>query len=161
MSDIRIPGHVIDGDYRDLGGPAAEFLRELNLQSPETDAVDSFNLIKSNALDLTKWTASILAGAGISLAGVGAWFASNAREPLKVVIAGGPAVFLSVIAIVAAWVVTSDVRARATTQEARISARQQVVHDYLQLVERSQAGAVPSLAAVIAEAEYDAAVPRR
>lgn len=146
MAAVMVPGRVVDHQQGDLAGTAADLVRKLNLESPD-GTVNGLDLIKADALSLTKWIAGLI-GAGGALSGafsaVVAWNVSPGHEPLKIALVATAGLLLAVASLVVGWVVVTDVRARADTQKARYQARALVVHDYLDLVQKADLPGAPA-----------------
>ncbi len=132
-----VPGRVIAPEEHDLAAPAAELMRQLNLETDDK-AKNGLDLIKADALSLTKWIAGLVGVGGAlsgTLAAITAWTVSAGQEPLKIALAAIAGFIIAVTIAVVGWVTVTDVRSRARTQQARYVARTKVVHDYFGLVD--------------------------
>ncbi|MCK2214536.1 hypothetical protein MF672_012150 [Actinomadura sp. ATCC 31491] len=137
MSEVLIPGDAVDEKGRDVAAPAADLMQALNLQSEGQPA--GYDLIKADALSLTKWITSLIGGGSVTVGGLGTALLSGTTEVAeRVALIAGLALLLSAAAVSVAWVVITDVRTRADVQKARIEARTALGHDYLGLVDRFQ-----------------------
>ena len=130
-------------DESDLASSSADLLRQLNLES-EKDATSGLDLIKADALSLTKWVAGFVGAGGALTSLVTAFFASTvASDALKMVLVATAGLIIAVTIAVVGWVTVTDVRSRAQTQGARYGARSAVVHDYMDLVHQAHGWLVP------------------
>lgn len=146
--DVRIPGNAVDTSAMDLAEPVAEFLRAVNLQSPstaESENVSGFDLIKSNASDLSKWVAGLIGAAGAALTGTAGVTASQVGGPLRIALVGATALVAVATLVSVAWVVATELQERARTQRARYDARSRVIDDYFDVLLhlQRQPGEVP------------------
>lgn len=136
---VQIPGHAKRAAGDDLAQPITDLLQKLNLESKD-EPNQSMDLIKADALDLTKWVAGLLGAGGLLSGAFGsfvAWNVASGHEALKVAIVAAIAVIMSASILMIGWVTTADVRARATTQQTRYEARGSVVRSYFDLVEKA------------------------
>lgn len=131
-----IPGSVVDFKESDLAAPTNALVTSLHLESEDKE--NGRDLIKADALDLTKGIAGLVGAGGAlsgALAGVAAWLVNEGQEPLKIALAATAGLIIAVTIAVVGWVTVTDVRSRAQTQQARYDARTKVVHDYFGLVD--------------------------
>ena len=138
MANVKIPSRsgIVDEKLGDVAAPTADLCRELNLMSPD-GAVPAIDMIKSDALALSKWVAGLV-GAGGTLAATitafWAWLAQDTNTGLKITIIAVTGLIVVAAILVVGWVVVTDVNARAATQQARYEARSHVVHDYFETI---------------------------
>lgn len=136
---VQIPGQVKKNSGDDLAQPINELLLMLSLES-EKNTAEPMAMIKSDALDLTKWIAGLMGAGGLLSGAFGsfvAWNVASGHEALKVAIVIAVAAIVSASVLMIGWVTTTDVRARAATQQARYDARGQIVRGYFELVEKA------------------------
>jgi len=135
MGTVTVPSSkIVDDKLIDLAGPSEDLCRSLNLLAP--DDAPAIDMIKSNALALTKWVASLTAGGG-GIAGIVASITAGRVEslPLRIALVAAAGLVIAATIATIGWIVATDVRSRAETQQARYEARSKVIHDYFHMIE--------------------------
>ena len=98
----------------------------------DKDTDSGHDLIKADALLITKAFAGIIAGAGgvtAVLTGISA-FLGTTGDGVKIALFAVAGAVVIATAVVVGWVVTTDVKARERLQRARYAARTEVLTDY-------------------------------
>ena len=94
------------------------------------------DLIKADALSFSKWVTGLVAAGG-SLAsvatGIAAWAENETALTIALLAVMGSIVVATIL--VAGWIVTNDVKARAATQQARYAARAAVLNEYMEFLD--------------------------